>query len=196
MSDQAMNNLSTDDWEKLLGEVKAATESDSNGDIVYLKAEKTRLRLVIPPDRTLRTFFAQVDKVYQGKAGIAFIIPAVIIQSSNKEDQNVDPDRVRYVRIAKTILPQIISQLTEGYDLFGLTSGHAITIEKTEAKKRTSYLVKTSPRPVPVNPTNWPESTMSEAAEAETKRQHARSEAQANEAAGGTQSTAGADFDE
>lgn len=152
---KGLRHMDTNDWQGILDEMDAAK---ANADVYYLKEKKTRLRLVVAPGSDPRHFFAETTKSYKGKQGTAYLIYALVIATSKGSgDKNVSPTKVRAVRIAKTALRAIVSQLAEGHELFDPAQGHAVVVEKIEGET-TSYTVSVAPKAMPVvlDELEWP----------------------------------------
>lgn len=167
-------------WDSLLSQIDA---SSGGGDVYYIKQPKTRLRLLLPsmsPNANGddgdddSNFYAETLKFYQGKQSTAFLVLATVIGTSDKNDQNVDPKKVRAIRLAKTAFRAIVAALAEGHELFDPEEGHGILLERIGGgnAERTSYNVQVSPKKVPINldELQWPEKDLWEIAEAESTR--------------------------
>lgn len=152
-------------WQNLLDTLDA---SSGGGDVYFLKQQKTRIRLVHPDlqpgshgSDEEEIFYAETTKHYQGKASSAFIVFGVVMGTSEKADKNVDPAKIRAIRMPKTALRGIIAQLAEGWDLFDESEGRGLVIEKIGggSSDRTSYTVQVSPKAVKIDLSGliWPE---------------------------------------
>lgn len=147
-------------WESLLGQLDAGS---AGGDVYYLKQPKTKVRLVLPQDGEgevdEENFFAETTKSYQGKVSTAYLVFGVILQTSDKNDKNVDPKKVRAIRLPKTALRGIVAKLAEDYPLFDMDEGHSLVIERIGGggSDRTSYDVTPSPKPFKVSDVVFPD---------------------------------------
>jgi len=154
-------------WQDVLDGMKAGGGSN----VYFLKEAKTRLRLLLSDDQELPQFWADTEKHYKGKVSPAHLIYGVILGTSKAGDENVSIEKVDVIRIPKTVLRGILSNLAEGHELFDEQTGHGIIIEKTSGGDRTSYVVKVSPKPVAVGPgLTWPDRSLDELAVEETDR--------------------------
>jgi len=152
-------------WQDLLDTLDA---SSGGGDVYYLKEPKTRIRLVLPAmspnsggdEDDEEIFYAETTKHYQGKASSAFIVMGLILGTSTKGDKNVSDTKVRAIRLPKTALRWVVSQLAEEHELFDEVSGHGVTIERIGGgnSDRTSYSGGVSAKPIPiqVDKLEWP----------------------------------------
>lgn len=177
-------------WEELLGQLDA---SSGGGDVYYIKQPKTRIRLVLPSmapgwdgdEDDEANFFAETTKHYQGQARTAFLVLGTILGTTEKNDQNVDPKKVRAIRLPKTALRSIVSALAEGHELFDEGVGHGIVLERIGggSSERTSYTLQVSPKPVVIDTGSleWPTRDLWEIAEAETQRSAERDNKKQNE---------------
>lgn len=161
------NGMDTSAWQGLFDQLAS---SAGDGSVYYLKEKRTRVRLVLPEGQEPGLgFYAETEKIFKGKVSTAFMIWAVVMYTSKDNDQNIDPKRVRAIRVPRTVLQGIVGQLAEGFELFDPKEGHGLTIEKTtSAQDRTAYVVKVSPKPVPVSEDiEWPEKDLEKLAAAE-----------------------------
>jgi hypothetical protein len=133
-------------WEALLGQLNTR----GSMDVYYIKEKKTRIRLVLQPGQDPMQFYAMTQKSYQGKVGVAFLVFALVLQTSKSGDDSVSDTKVRAVRLSKTALTALVTQLAEGHELFDPKEGHALMVQKIEGET-TSYTVTVSPKPVPVD---------------------------------------------
>lgn len=163
-------------WQKLLDDMAPAS-----GDVYFLKEKTTRLRLVLPEGFNLDEnpeFWADTEAHYKGKVTTKHLIYAVVLSTSKSEDTNVDKTKVRAVRVPKSILRSILGNLAEGWELFDYKVGHGLVITKSGGgdADRTSYEVKTSPKPVPTaDGLIWPEKSLKELADEASERSRTRS---------------------
>jgi hypothetical protein len=161
-------------WQGILDDMVA--QSGGSG-VYFLKEKTTRLRLVLADSTELPRFWADTEKHYKGKVTTAHLVHAVILKTSKDGDENANPNKVAVIRMPKTVLRGIIGNLAEGFELFDPKLGHGITVERSGGgtAERTNYNVKVSPKPVAVSEDlEWPERSLEELAEAETKRAKAR----------------------
>ena len=164
-------------WGDLLDQIDA---SSGSGEVYYMKQPKTRIRLVVPDGVEEDQFYAETSKFYQGKESTAFMIFAVVIGTSVKNDPNVDPTKVKAIRLPKTALRGIIARLAEGHELFSDSEGHGVTITKVggQGSDRTSYDIDVSPKAVPINldSLEWPSKDLWTIAAEEYQRSKDRDE--------------------
>lgn len=171
----AAPSMAVPDWESLLEDLNSKAGGGGSGNIYYIKREKTRVRLVLVPGRDPRRFFVETQKIFQNKTSLCYLVPAVVLSTNVKDDQYADPLKVKWVRVPKTLLPQIVALIVEGFEIFHPTEGHGITIDQIKGE-RTSYMVRASPKPVALDWDNlvWPDETLETASENEIKKQEER----------------------
>jgi hypothetical protein len=123
-------------WQKVLDGI------GEEGQFMFLKKAKTRIRLVMP-DKGSRKPFRTVTSIYRGKPRTKYMMLAV--------DMDADEGfQVRGMVAGKRAYKAIVSFLAEGYDLFNPTKGYGLTLIKTGTGPDTSYTAIPSHKPVPL----------------------------------------------
>ncbi len=139
-------------WQDVLDQLSQA------GMFFRLKAGKTRIRLVPPPDGNVRKFFTDVTTTFRGKTKTRFAVLGLVLAGSGaKPEMAASPVPIL---ISKTVLKAIIQLLAEGYDLFS-PNGYGLTLARAGEGLDTEYAVMASQKPIPL-PTNmaYPEKTL------------------------------------
>ncbi len=161
------------DW----GSVLEGLASGSSGPFFFVKANRTRLRLVnYEPDET--QFFRLGTTYFKGKPKQKAIFFAKIISTDLKDKLDERwQNKIVPVVVAKTALKAIISYLSEGYDFFG-PEGYGVVIMKSGKGTDTEYNVMPSPQPIPLDLKDYdtPEMNLDEYAELLTQNSMKRSE--------------------
>ena len=126
---------------------------DSNpGNVQYLKDGDTTLKLVLPLGRTIRTFFERFETTFESKKNKGqmekfpyYLVAAVIVEAD--ADGVADPTRVKFVKISKKPMADIVEALSKGWKLFD-NDGPLINIRKG---KGASGIVKYKTGALPTN---------------------------------------------
>lgn len=126
--------------DKIFSDIIADLASDSKPqNIQYLRDGDTTMKLTMPPGRTdIRQFYQKFNATYKGDIVPYYLISGIITDAD--EDGVANPNRVRYVKVTKTILIEIVNLLTKKWDLFG-DPGDLIVILKGKKSGKTSYSV-------------------------------------------------------
>lgn len=182
----AVRNVSnTPDWDAALNALK----SQGSGPFFFLKAPKTRLRLVCL-NEDVTAFYAGAQTFFRNKPKTKYVVFGQVISADGKEG-GLDPKwqkKVVPIVITKTVLTGIIALLAEGYELFDEQEGFGLTITKTGSGTDTDYNVLPSPSMIPLSAEEWPEKELEEYAAELTARGEERqnNEAQGNGNSGGS----------
>ncbi len=123
-------------WQKVLDGI------GEEGQFMFLKKAKTRIRLVMP-DKGSKKPFRTVTSIYRGKPRTKYMMLAVDMD----EGDNI---QVRGLVAGKRAYKAIVSFLAEGYDLFHPTKGYGLTLIKTGTGPDTSYTAIPSHKAVPL----------------------------------------------
>jgi len=144
-------------WQAMLDEL----QSGASGPNFFLKAGKTRIRLIPEPgteDDETPTFFVPVTSSYRGKERPKYLLSAVVLGAEGRELREDQINTVIPVVVPKSVLQDILNNLASGWDLFDLMTGHGISIMKSGSGLNTDYNVTMSPKPIPLieepNPMN------------------------------------------
>lgn len=154
-------------WASVLESLK----SESSGDLFFVKAQKTRIRIVNLEDDP-RNFFCPAMTTYRGKPKQKMIFFGIILGTDKGELSEKWVNKIVPIVVPKTALQGILGILADGYDLFSETEGHGITIVRSRTETDTTYNVLPSPKPVPIDLSQFepPELTLMEYAEQLTQR--------------------------
>ena len=128
-------------------------EADTEGVYLFPQAGKTKVKLLLAPERIMSTFYEPVLRSWQGKERLQYMMPVVI------NDNNV-----KIMVVAKTVHKGIIQLLANGWDLFDPDLGHGIVIDRTGEGIYTRYTVTTTPNPVAIDyeSLNWYEDVLTD----------------------------------
>lgn len=166
----------TNEWETMFDEIIADIKGKSSGGnpVQYLK-DTMVVKLVMPegetnPAKAFYRYATTFKKDNKETKGEQFLIPAVILEAT--DDQYVNKEQIRYLRVPKTVLIQIYTLLKDQWDFFG-ERGDRVKIIQSKTAGKTEY--STVPMNYPKNITEekkfthvglpFPEMTMEEAAE-------------------------------
>ena len=140
MTDERFN-VSAEKWQGKLDELPA-----EGGVYLYLPAGKTRVKLLLSPERTVTEFYQPVLRMFKDNSRTQFMMPVVVV------DKEGIGEEVKYLTCPKTVLKGILKILADGeYDLLHPAKGHSITIDKTGSGFDTEYNVLPSKDPVVVD---------------------------------------------
>jgi len=129
------------DWQAMLDSLEAG---GANGNILFPKSGKTRIKLVLEDDDDEESWYTEVQGEFEGKVRSRYIIRGCVLFPAQEEK------KIMGILVAKTAMKGIVGLLSEGYDLFDPEDGHGITISKTGALLTTSWGITPSPKPVEV----------------------------------------------
>ena len=136
-------------FEEKLEEIEAETE----GVYLFPQAGKTKVRLLLAPERDISVFSCPVLRSYKGKESLKYMLPVLL------NDNNV-----KIAVVPKTVYKGILQLLANGWDLFHPDTGHSIIIDRTGEGLKTKYTVSTTPNPVRVDylTFNWYEGELAD----------------------------------
>lgn len=135
------------------------------GNVQYLKDGDTTVKLVMPAGRTdIRTFYQPFQATFKGELFPYYLVAGVITEAD--EDGVADPKRVRFIKVTKTIMVEIVNLLQKKWDLFGHEGNRAGVIVITKGKKngKPSYNVTVLPDSIDATNLPHPEQSIEEAA--------------------------------
>lgn len=133
------------------------------GNVQYLKEGDTTLKLVMPEGRTdLRTFYQPFQATFKGELFPYFLVAAVITEAD--EDGVADKTRIRYVKVTKTIMLEIVNLLQKKWKLFDV-SGPVITVTKGKKSGKVAYNVAAIPDTFDATGLPFPEQSIEDAAQ-------------------------------
>lgn len=155
------------DW----GQVLDQLATSASGPFFFVKANKTKLRLICLEEDE-RNFFCPATTYFKGKPKEKMIMFAIVLGTDKGELSEKWVDKIVPVVVTKTALQGIISILADGYDLFSAEGGHGITIIRSGTGTDTTYNVLPSPQPVPIDLNQYeaPELSLIEYAEMLSQR--------------------------
>lgn len=154
----------------LLSIMADLAKDSSPGNVQYLKDKDTTIKLLIPPGRELKQFYERFESTFQKKGAPVgtferfpyYLICGVITEAS--EDGVADESRVRYVKVTKTIMADIVNLLQKGWDIFG-ANGSCITITKGKGSNgQVQYKTVAIPETFDASALTFPEESIEEAA--------------------------------
>jgi len=149
-------------WQTMVDNLK---ESQGGGSFFFLKAGRTRVRVVPVPGTEgdeYPTFFTDTEGSFQGKVNKRRILLGIVVQAEGKEITEEDKTKVVPLLVAPSVVTQILETLAEGWDLLG-ANGHGITINRTGVNLGTEYSVLPSKTPIPLpQALTYPEKSLAE----------------------------------
>lgn len=132
------------------------------GNVQFLKDGDTTLKLLMPEGRTdPRLFYQKFNAWYKGEAFPYFLVCAVITEAD--EDGVADPARIRYVKVTKSIMLEIVNLMQKKWKLFEV-SGPVITITKGKKSGKVAYNVAAIPETFDAAGLTFPEQSIEDAA--------------------------------
>ena len=118
-------------------------KDSKGGNVQFLKDGDTTLKLVMPEGRTdVRTFYQPFKATFKGELFPYFLVAGVITEAD--EDGVADPTRIRYVKVTKTIMLEIVNLMQKKWKLFD-AAGPVITITKGKKANKVAYNVAAIP---------------------------------------------------
>lgn len=144
-------------------------KDSSTGNVQYLKDGDTTVKLLIPPGRTIRTFYERFLSTFEkkGAPGVMeqfpyFLICGVITEAD--ADGVADAARIRYIKVTKTVMGDLVNLLQKGWDLFA-QEGPMISIVKGKGSNgQVAYKTSAIPATFDADGLQFPEQTIVEAA--------------------------------
>lgn len=139
------------------------------GNVQYLKDGDTTIKLLLPAGRTIRTFYERFFTTFEkkGQKGVFekfpyFLICGVITEAD--ADGVADAARVRYIKVSKTVMGDLVNLLGKGWDLFGEDGPQVSIVKGKAANGQVAY--KTSAIPLSFNAggLEFPEQDIADAA--------------------------------
>jgi hypothetical protein len=129
-----------DIWTDVIAELNKDAKT---GSVQFLRDGDTTVKLVLPAGRTdPRAFYEPFMATYKGEQFKYFLVAGVITEAD--EDGVADPGRVRYVKVTKTILLELINLLQKRWKLFD-DEGSLVVITKGKKAGKTAYSVAAIP---------------------------------------------------
>jgi hypothetical protein len=145
-------------------------KDSKSGAVQFLKDGDTTVKLVLPQGRTdLRQFYESFMATWKGEQFRYFLVAGVITEAD--EDGVADVDKVRYIKVTKTILLEIVNLLTKRWKLFD-DEGSLIVITKGKKQGKASYSVAAIPETFNSAGLPFPDQSIEDAA-ADQERQSA-----------------------
>lgn len=134
----------------------------SPSNVQFLKDGDHTIALVLPKGRTdIRQFYQRFDSSYKGEALVRYLIAGVITEAD--DDGMADESKVRYIKVTKTVLLQIVNLLSKRWDLFGADAS-LIVITKGKKGGKVSYSVAAIPEKFDRSNAQYPDQSIEEAA--------------------------------
>ncbi len=158
------------DFAKLLAEMTADVNAGSQGgDVVFLKPGDYLLKLRMPEGRKANEdyFYEKYQSTYDNKQWTYFLVAGIVLSST--QEGGADPSSIKYIKLAKTAIQQIIKNLVAGWDLFS-EAGPMIMLSIKKNADQTVYTVTMQPKQHDSSEATYPLSSIEDAA-AETERQ-------------------------
>src|SRR5690349_6431553 len=121
--------------DEIAAELKAGSKS---GAAQFLKSGDTTIKLALPQGADLRHFYQPFQATFQGGLFPYYLVAGVITEAA--VDNVADPDRIRYIKVTKTILQEIVNLISKRWDLFAV-EGPCIVINKGKKADKVSYSV-------------------------------------------------------
>lgn len=147
----------------VLGDILADLAKDGKpSNVQFLKDGDTTLKLVLPKGETdIRKFYTKFQNTFKGEEFTYYLCAAVITDAD--EDGIADPTRVRYVKITRSIMTEIVNLLQKRWKLFDI-AGPLIVITKSKKNGKTTYQIAAIPETFDSANATDPEQTIEEAA--------------------------------
>ena len=143
-------------------------DSKGGGNVQFLKEGDTTLKLVMPKGRTdIRTFYQPFRATFKGEQFTYYLVAAVIIDAD--EEGVADPTRIRYVKVTKSIMLEIVNLLQKRWQLLD-TAGPVIVVTKGKKNGKVAYSVAALPDTFDAYGLPYPEQSIEEAAEEQEAR--------------------------
>jgi len=130
------------DWGGLLDQFAA---NAGGGQVFYLKAGKNRVRLLPPKSKNP---FIAVDTTYRNRTRTKYLVGAVVPEAVDLE-RNPEDVGVRAVLLTRQQIHTILTNQTEGFDLFS-PEGNGLTIIKAGSGLNTTVTISVTPKPIPL----------------------------------------------
>lgn len=152
-----------------LAAIAAALAADSTpSDVVFLKDGDTTLKLVLPEGRTrVSEFYERFEATFKEGKFPYYLIAAVVFESDT--DGQADQERVKFVKVTKTVMQDILNLLTKGWKLFA-ANGPMVTITKGKKGPKVVYQVAAIPLEFDATGKPFPSKTIVEAAKDQETR--------------------------
>ncbi|HPB63531.1 MAG TPA: hypothetical protein PLD15_06200 [Mesotoga sp.] len=128
------------DWSGLLDQF--ASQS-GGGKVFYLKPGKNRIRMLPPKGKNP---FISVETSYRGRTRTKYLVGAVVPDAIDPE-RNVDDVGIRAVLLTRQQIHTILTNQTEGFDLFS-PAGNGLTIIKAGSGLNTTVTISVTPKPI------------------------------------------------
>ena len=135
--------VKTKQWEAALSEFL----SKEGGKYLFPEVGKTKVRILLHPERDPLSFYQSIITVYHEKSRTRYMIPVLVA-----DQMGVYHNDVKLAVVAKTVLKGIYTILAAGeYDLLHPENGHSIIIVREGEGLKTKYSVMPTKDPVPVD---------------------------------------------
>jgi hypothetical protein len=134
--------VETKQWEAALSELNS-----TGGKYLFPEVGRTKVRLLLSPEREPISFYQSVITVYHEKARTRYMMPVLVPDETDHYNYEI-----KLLVAPKTVLQGILTILAAGdYDFLHPEIGHGITITRAGEGLKTKYTVMPSKDPVPVD---------------------------------------------
>lgn len=136
-----------------------------SGNVQYLKDGDTTIKLLMPEGRTdMRGFYEAYQSKFKGEFFPYYLVTGVITEAD--EDEVADATKIRYIKVTKSILLEIVNLLQKKWKLLD-DNGPVIVITKGKKSGKISYTVAAVPDSFDAAGLEFPEQSITEAAAAQ-----------------------------
>lgn len=148
--------------------LKDLAQDSKPGNVQYLKDGDTTVKLVLPEGRTdVRQFYERFQATFKQEQFPYYLVAGCITDAD--EDGVADDTKIRYIKVTKTIMSEIVNLLMKKWDLFG-NPGALIVITKGKKAGKASYSVAAIPDTFDASQLPHPEQSIEDAARDQEQR--------------------------